>query len=101
MARVARGAPAGGPQVSQGRPLTDTQRRALTALVALCPADGQEAGHSAVAQAIGVRGGAASLALRGLERRRLAVGHQDDATRAWAPTLVGRAHARELLRGRD
>ena len=90
--------PAGGPAVREGRPLTDTQREALLALVALCPADGQEAGHSAVASSVAIRPGAASLALRGLERRRLATGHQDGADRYWAPTLVGRAHARELLR---
>ena len=97
---MARGAPAGGPAATHGRPLTDTQREALIALVALCPADGQEAGHSAVAAAAKVRPGAAGLALRGLERRRLAAGHQDGPDRFWAPTLVGRAHARELLRER-
>ena len=78
--------------------MTDTQRSALKALVALCPADGQEAGHSAVAARAELTPGAAGLALRGLERRRLAAGHQDGADRYWAPTLVGRAHARELLR---
>ena len=100
MRRVARGVPAGGPSVSQGRPLTDTQREALIALVALCPADGQEAGHSAVASSAQLRPGAASLALRGLERRRFAIGHQDGADRVWAPTMVGRAEARELVRSR-
>jgi hypothetical protein len=80
--------------------MTDTQRDALVALVALCPADGQEAGHSAVARELDLRPGAASLALRGLERRKLAAGHQEDAGRVWAPTLVGRAQARELARGR-
>lgn len=80
------------------RPLTLAQERSLVALVALCPGLGEEASAGAVAAHSGLRHGATTLALRGLERRRLVAGHGDDgAERAWAPTLTGRAHAKHLL----
>lgn len=80
------------------RPLTLAQERALVALVAICPGLGEEATAGAVAKHSGLRPGATTLALRGLERRRLVAGHGDGhEQRSWAPTLIGRAHAKHLL----
>jgi hypothetical protein len=81
------------------RPLTAAQERSLVALVALCPGLGEEASAAAVAAHSGLRHGATTLALRGLERRRLVHGHGSDADpRCWAPTLTGRAEAKHLRR---
>ena len=77
------------------RPLTVAQERALVALAALCPGLGEEALAADVARRSGLRTGAATLALRGLERRRLVAGHGDEP-RHWGPTLTGRAHAKHL-----
>ena len=80
------------------RPLTQAQELSLTALVALCPGLGEEATAAAVAAKSGLRHGATTLALRGLERRGMVTGHPDeDGPQAWAPTLTGRAHARHLV----
>jgi DNA-binding MarR family transcriptional regulator len=82
------------------RPLTPAQERSLVALAALCPGLGEEATAAAIAARSGLRHGATTLALRGLERRRLVTGHGEDSDpRFWAPTLTGRAHAKHL-RGR-
>lgn len=79
------------------RPLTAAQERSLVALVALCPDMGEEASAAAIAAHSGLRHGATTLALRGLERRRLVHGHGDDHDpRCWAPTLTGRAEAKHL-----
>ena len=79
------------------RPLTRAQERSLVALVALCPGMGEEASAAAVAAESGLRHGATTLALRGLERRRLVAGHGDDQVpRCWAPTMTGRAQAKLL-----
>ena len=79
------------------RPLTRAQEHSLIALVALCAGLGEEATAAAVAARSGLRHGATTLALRGLERRRLVAGHnEEDGPQAWAPTLIGRAHARHL-----
>jgi hypothetical protein len=84
-----------------GRPLTRAQERSLVALVALCPGLGEEATAAAVAAASGLRHGATTLALRGLERRRLVHGHGDDGDpRCWSPTMTGRAQAKQLA-GRE
>src|SRR5918997_734930 len=84
------------PQPPQ-RPLTTAQERSLIALAALCPEMGEEASAAAVAARSGLRHGATTLALRGLERRRLVTGHGDDHDpRMWAPTLTGRALAKHL-----
>lgn len=67
------------------------------ALADLCPGLGEEAPAADVAARSGLRHGATTLALRGLERRRLAAGHgQDGDPRMWAPTLTGRALAKHL-----
>ena len=79
------------------RPLTPAQERSLVALAALCPGLGEEAPAADVAERSGLRHGATTLALRGLERRRLVHGHGEDSDpRCWAPTLIGRAHAKHL-----
>ena len=79
------------------RPLTRAQERSLVALVALCPGLGEEAPASAVAAQSGLRHGATTLALRGLERRRLVTSHGDgDVPQCWAPTMTGRAEAKHL-----
>ena len=84
------------------RPLTEAQERSLVALAALCPEMGEEATAADIAARSGLRHGATTLALRGLERRRLATGHGDDADpRLWAPTLTGRAQAKHLAAGAD
>ena len=83
------------------RPLTRAQERALVGLAALCPGLGEEAPAADIAAETGLRHGATTLALRGLERRRLVTGHGEDADpRMWGPTLTGRALARHL-RGDD
>ena len=83
------------------RPLTPAQERSLVALAALCEGLGEEASAAQIAERSGLRHGATTLALRGLERRRLVAGHGDDADpRMWTPTLTGRALARHL-RGAD
>ena len=81
------------------RPLTPAQERSLVALAALCPGLGEEAQAADIAAESGLRHGSTTLALRGLERRRLVTGHGEEP-RCWAPTLTGRAHAKHLL-GRD
>ncbi len=67
------------------------------ALAELCPEMGEEAGAAAVAARSGLRHGATTLALRGLERRRLVAQHgADDDAPCWAPTMTGRAQAKQL-----
>ena len=79
------------------RPLTTAQERSLVALAVLCPGLGEEASAARVAGQSGIRHGATTLALRGLERRRLVTGHGEDSEpRMWAPTLTGRALAKHL-----
>jgi hypothetical protein len=78
------------------RPLTAAQERSLVALAALCPRLGEEASAAAVAEASGIHAGATTLALRGLERRRLVICHRTGDERLWAPTLTGRALAKHL-----
>jgi hypothetical protein len=79
------------------RPLTAAQERSLVALAELCPGLGEEAPAAAIAVQSGIRHGATTLALRGLERRRLVIGNGADADpRMWAPTLTGRALAKHL-----
>jgi hypothetical protein len=79
------------------RPLTAAQERSLVALAVLCPGLGEEASAAQVAVQSGIRHGATTLALRGLERRRLVTGYgEDHDPRTWAPTLTGRALAKHL-----
>ena len=67
------------------------------ALAGLCAGLGEEASAADVAGASGLRHGATTLALRGLERRRLVNGHGEDSDpRMWGPTLTGRALAKHL-----
>ena len=81
-------------------PLTAAQRRALIALSELCPGLGEEATAAEIAGQSGSRHGATTLALRGLERRRLVIGHGEEP-RLWAPTLTGRALAKTLRGERE
>ena len=93
MARFFRSSSPNPPQ----RPLTPAQERSLVALAALCPEMGEEAPAADIAAQSGLRHGATTLALRGLERRRLVTGHGEDADpRVWAPTMTGRAQAKQL-----
>src|SRR3712207_8450608 len=75
-----------------GPPLTAAQERALLALVNLCPELGAEARLQPIAEAAGLAPGPASLALRGLERRRMVWRHEDDGDTGptWTPTHEGR-----------
>jgi hypothetical protein len=83
------------------RPLTAAQERSLVALVALCPGLGEEASAADIAARSGLRHGATTLAMRGLERRRLVNGHGEDSDpRCWSPTMTGRAQAKHLA-GRE
>ena len=80
------------PRHAPGRPLSFAQKRALVALVRLCPDMGDEADAGAVARSSGLKPNAAVLALRGLVRRNLALAHE--APEAWSPTMTGRGMAR-------
>ena len=74
-----------------GPPLTSAQERTLLALVDLCPAVGNEAELRPIADASGMQPGPATLALRGLVRRRMAWRHDDEGSDvAWTPTQAGR-----------
>ena len=75
-----------------GPPLTHAQERTLVALVDLCPDVGGEAELRPIADAAGMPPGPATLALRGLVRRRMAWKHhdEDDDEAAWTPTQAGR-----------
>ncbi|HEX8123171.1 MAG TPA: hypothetical protein VF549_18105 [Solirubrobacteraceae bacterium] len=74
------------------------QKRSLVALVRLCPEMGNEADVGSVSRISGVKPNAAALALQGLVRRRLAVGHAEPE--AWSPTMSGRGMAK-YVRARD
>jgi hypothetical protein len=87
-------------QLPPQNPLTAAQERALVGLAELCPGLGEEASAADIAKQTGSRHGATTLALRGLERRRLVTGHGSDP-RSWAPTLTGRALAKTLIGRRD
>jgi hypothetical protein len=76
--------------------LTTAQERALVGLAELCPGLGVEASAADTARQTGSRHGATTLALRGLERRRLVTGHGAEP-RLWGPTLTGRALAKTLM----
>lgn len=80
------------PRHAMPRPLSLAQKRALVALVRVCPEMGEEADAGHVARVSGLKPNAAVLALEGLVRRRLAVGHTDPA--AWSPTMSGRGMAK-------
>jgi hypothetical protein len=74
-----------------GLPLTGAQERALLALVELCPEVGGEAPLRPIADVAGLPPGPATLALRGLVRRRMAWRQGDDGDEAgWTPTQIGR-----------
>ena len=80
-----------------GPPLTDAQERALVALVELCPGVGAEAPLRPIADTADMPPGPASLALGGLERRRMVWRHQDEGEEAtWTPTQNGREVAEGL-----
>ena len=82
-----------------GRPLSLAQKRALVGLVRLCGPLGSEADAADVARTTGLKPNAAVLALQGLSRRKLVVGHREGPP-AWSPTLSGRNLAR-YVRARD
>ena len=61
------------------------------ALVDLCPDIGSEAKLRPIADAAAMPPGPASLALRGLVRRRMAWKHEDEGDEpTWTPTQSGR-----------
>jgi hypothetical protein len=84
-----------------GPPLTDAQERVLIALVDLCPELGQEAPLHPIAERASLPPGPATLAMRGLERRRM-VWRQEEGDEdpggepCWTPTGPGRDHARAV-----
>ena len=80
------------PRHALPRPLSLAQKRALVALVRACPDMGDEADAGVVARVSGLKANAAVLALDGLVRRQLAVGHTEPA--AWSPTMSGRGMAK-------
>jgi hypothetical protein len=75
-----------------GRPLSLAQKRVLVALVGSCPELGGEAAVAEITARTGLKPNAVVLALQGLVRRRLAVGHTEPE--AWSPTLSGRGLAK-------
>ena len=77
------------------KPLTKAQERTLVALVDVCRDLGAECDPASIARAASLRTGGVTLALQGLERRKLAAGHGQEP-RLWSPTLTGRALARSL-----
>lgn len=75
-------------------PLTGAQERTLLALVDLCPEVGEEARLRRIADSAGMPPGPASLALRGLVRRRMAWKNGDEGDEpGWTPTQAGRERA--------
>lgn len=83
-----------------GPPLTDAQERTLLALVDLCPGVGAEASLRPIADAAAMQPGPATLALRGLVRRRMAWRQDEEGGEpAWTPTQPGRQLA-ETVRER-
>ncbi|HEV3001003.1 MAG TPA: hypothetical protein VGW75_09725 [Solirubrobacteraceae bacterium] len=87
------------PRHAPGRPLSLAQKRALVALVRLCPELGSESGAPGVAYLSGLKPNVSVLALHGLQRRQLAVRH-GGKPEAWAPTMSGRAMAK-YVRARE
>ena len=81
------------PRHAPGRPLSLAQKRALVALVRLCGPLGSEVEACTVSYVTGLKPNVTVLALQGLERRRLAVGHPDNPP-TWSPTLSGRTLAK-------
>ena len=81
-----------------GPPLTRSQQRVLSALVALCPDTGCEVEARAVAEQAQLRLGSVVLVLRALEKQRLALVHlaEDGGPDCWAPTLTGRSRVRHF-----
>jgi hypothetical protein len=83
-----------------GAPLTEAQERILLALVDLCPRVGTEAALQPIASRARMQPGPATLALRGLVRRRMAWMHDEEGEEsAWTPTQPGRQLA-ETVRSR-
>jgi hypothetical protein len=80
------------PRHALPRPLSLAQKRALVALVRACPSMGAEADAATVARVSGLKPNAVVLALEGLVRRKLAVGHTEPT--AWSPTMSGRGMAK-------
>ena len=74
--------------------MTEAQERVLVALVGLCPEIHHEALLRPIADRAGLPPGPASLALKGLERRRMAWRHDEEgAEPTWTPTQAGRGAA--------
>jgi hypothetical protein len=78
-----------------GPPLTQSQQRVLSALVALCPDAGCDVDARAVSEAADLRLGSVVVVLRSLEKRKLALMHEGDPE-GWAPTLTGRSRVRHF-----
>ena len=84
-----------------GPPLTAAQERVLLALVDLCPTVGREATLKPIAERAAMSPGPATLALRGLVRRRMAWNHAEDGEEsAWTPTQPGRQLAQQVRSSR-
>ena len=82
----------------KGAPLTRSQQRILTSLVATCPEAGCDVDARTVAEHANLRLGSVVVVLRSLERQRLAVVHEGEDGRpdGWAPTLTGRSRVRHF-----
>lgn len=76
-----------------GPPITPSQQKVLTALVNLCPDDGNDATARQVADEAYIRLGSVVVVLRSLVKRRLALLHEDTEDH-WSPTMSGRARIR-------
>jgi hypothetical protein len=78
-----------------GPPLTQSQQRVLSALVALCPDSGCDVPAREVADAAKLRLGSVVVVLRSLVKRRLALVHEGEPE-GWAPTMTGRSRVRHF-----
>lgn len=79
-----------------GAPLTTTQKRVLSAIAQLCPANGSDCDARAVAELSGHRLGAVVVILQSLQVKQLVTKFADDDGHFWAPTLVGRSRAKAI-----
>ena len=67
----------------------------LSALVSLCPEAGCDVSARSVSELAELRLGSVVVVLRSLEKRRLALVHEDEPE-CWAPTMTGRSRVRHF-----